>query len=291
MLMLAKTLEKLEDLDGSRVWTIQSKLDGMRYQLFLFKDGRVELKGRHSSKLMNDIYPEVTEEAQSIAKGLAEDVSLDGEMICGSKNGFWYMNSLSLMQSREHSRGRMKISLLRKYVPATFVVFDIISPSTKDLILVERLDRLNAFLYNRGQRIQAIESQTGRQQKIDVLFEEAKKLGLEGLMLKNPDSKYIEGRSNDWLKLKVWREEDTEATGYASKTRRVSALITPKGKVNFVGQSEEIEAMILKRDLWGTRTTSDEVEYIFTKPVKIKLKYLPSQQEQMRSPVLKSVEI
>ena len=303
--MLAQELKTLEDLDKKRIWEIQQKLDGSRYNLRLFKNGVVELVGRHSNALMNDSYPEVVEEAQRICKDLAEDITLDGEMVCGVRNGYWFMSNLSLLQSREHTRHRLKIQQLRKIIPATFIAFDILTESLKNAPLRDRLSALQSFLsaystdehpiYN-VRRIRSIPTSEGTYETARKLFDEATKLNLEGLMLKDPTSSYEDRRSDAWLKLKTYNEVDVKIIGYTSKNRDLSALIidnpTKDGNshVNFTGQSAEIEQLILKRETNLKRECSDRMEYYFCKDFMAKIKYLPSgSQEGYRFPILKEV--
>ena len=301
MVMLATELKTIADLDRNRTFILQQKLDGARYTLQLFKDGRVELKGRHSNALMNEAYPEIIQEAQEMNRGLAEDILLDGEMVVGERTGFWFRCDFSLLASREHTKSARKINLLRRMKPVRLIVFDILTESTKALTLKERTIALETFLgqfqkhednpYFSSRRIQAIPSQEGDYLLAEELFREAKRLSMEGLVLKDPQSHYEDKRSNSWLKLKSYTEEDVKVLGYTSKNREISSLITDKGKVNFVGQPEEVEQAILHTEIMLTKENTIEKQYYFNDAVKMiaKVKYLPSEYANMRFPILKEV--
>lgn len=295
MLMLATELKTLSDIPQGRTMVIQQKLDGARYQLFLYKDGRIELKGRNNNTLKNDIYPEIIKEAKELWSGISEDLILDGEIIVGDKQGdFWYNNNFSLLQSREHTQNKFRINLLVKLAPVRFIIFDFISEASKiaSMPLEERLQTLTGFMNGRdNKRICIIPSQVGKQSKAYMLFEEAKRLGFEGIILKDPLSVYQDGRSTAWYKLKTYVEEDVKAIGYTSKNREISSLITDKGKVNFTGQPDIIAQKILKMDISIIKENTDEMQYYFIKDFVVKVKYLPSEYEVMRFPILKEVMI
>lgn len=298
-LMLATELKSLEDISKSRTYIIQQKLDGARYQLFLSRDGRVELRGRHSNQINNYLYPEIIEEAQIISRGgLAEDITLDGEVIVGSKNGVFYMNNFSQLQSREHTQHRLKINLLRKHTPARFVVFDIIAESTKGMTLRERTETLQIFLSRfrkendpiyTTNRIAPIPSHEGTYDLALKLFEDVRKLELEGLVLKDPESKYEDRRSDAWLKLRVWKETEMKVIGYTSKNREISSLILEdSSRVNALVDEYWAER-ILKQDV-GIRQRDSEQEFIyFRKPsFSAKVKYMEGT-DKLRFPVLKEM--
>jgi DNA ligase 1 len=295
-IMLAQELKSLEHLDEKREYIIQAKLDGARYQLTLFKDGRVELKGRHSNAIMNESYPEIITDANSLEKDWSEDLVLDGELIVGTQvgSGFFFKTNFSLLQGREHTKNRLKIQLLSRQVATTFVVFDIVSESLKKLTLKQRLERLSMFFaYHKAKRIIPIQSAEGKQRAVDMLFKEAQAQGYEGLMIKDPQSLYEDRRSDSWLKLKTYIEEDMQVLGYTAKNREISSLICTKGKVNFTGQPAEIGFKLLTIDSEMSENSEEKI-FMFKerRDIMAKVKYLPFKEyEKMRFPILKEVVI
>lgn len=305
-MMLCEELKSIEDLDKQRIWQVSQKLDGCRANLFLNKDGSVALNGRDSNDL-GDKFPEIIEEAKELSKDLAEDVTLDAELIIGTTTGYWFTDNFLLLASRTHTESIPRIKLLSRYAPARLVCFDIIADSLKDASQRERTERLNYFLGRfisdarfPERRIIPIPTQEGDYKLIERLLEETRKLGLEGLVIKDATSKYEGKRSWAWRKLKNYAEEDCICTGYVGKERPLSALIMedkegkPKGKVNWTGQPKEIEDRILAMGKFATEdnasgriTHLDKCDY-FT----IKVKYLPTENyEHLRFPTLKEVMI
>ena len=132
--------------------------------------------------------------------GLPEGTILDGEMVVLQEG----KPSFPLLQSRDHARSPLKTRTLAKTMPATYIVFDILfdgfesvmeQPLVKRRALLER--RLNPWL-RPGLVISEGVVGPGK-----AFFGETTEQGLEGIIAKSLQSKYVpDGRSDAWIKIK-----------------------------------------------------------------------------------------
>ncbi|WP_426479306.1 DNA ligase D [Chryseobacterium sp. CBSDS_008] len=190
--MLATLVNKPFDDDG---WIYEVKWDGYRAVAFM-KDGKVELKSRNDKSFNEKFYP-----IYDTLKDMNLDAILDGEIVVLGKNGM--ANFGSLQNWRSEADGDL-----------VYYVFDILWYKGKDLtelplcerkaILKEVLPQNNSILISEHFETSGI-----------AFLEEAKKLGLEGIMAKRKDSIYhTHNRSRDWLKIKANKRQEVVIGGY-----------------------------------------------------------------------------
>lgn len=190
--MLATLVDKpFDDAD----WVYEVKWDGYRAVAFMNK-GEVELKSRNDKSFNEKFYPIPAE-----LKQMNLNAVIDGEIVVLSKNGT--ANFAALQNWRSEADGDL-----------VYYVFDILWYEGKDLkglSLVERKAILKEVLPVSEQIMYSEHFDTS-----GVAFlEEAKKLGLEGIMAKRKDSLYhAHNRSHDWLKIKASKRQEVVIGGY-----------------------------------------------------------------------------
>jgi DNA ligase 1 len=178
---------------GGEAW-VEDKYDGIRGQLH--KEGdRIVLYSRD----LNDVtaaFPEVV----SAAAGVPQDVLLDGELLAfkdGVVRPFFEL---------QHRLGRKVVSAqLLAEVPVIFVAFDLLYLDGRNLLsepLRERRRMLEALSlpspFMLAYLIRALDAA-----ELDRIFDAARSRNNEGLMVKDPESRYTPGRRGlGWLKLK-----------------------------------------------------------------------------------------
>ena len=190
--MLLKEIDK-PFIDDNYIFEL--KYDGIRILLYV-SPKTFKLITRNGNDLAN-IYPELKSVQNIVGK---HKVIFDGEIVA-FKNG---KPSFSELQHRNHLKNISKIKLMINEIPVCFVVFDIIyfDKDLTNLTLMERKKILNDFtdtdifiktkMYNDGLK----------------LFKHIKKIGLEGIVAKQKDSKYILGkRVENWVKIKNFKKE------------------------------------------------------------------------------------
>ncbi|CAN5202234.1 hypothetical protein BH23BAC1_BH23BAC1_50880 [soil metagenome] len=190
--MLATTAEKpFSDPN----WIFEVKWDG--YRIIANKSANeVRLFSRNGNDFSNR-YPAVTTALSKIAGNFI----LDGEVVVLDKNG------IPDFQQLQNS----------KSIPAeriSYMAFDLLYLQDKSLLnepVEIRKQMLKDFLPQQPQ----ILFSDHFEREGEVLFDEMKKRGMEGIVAKRKGSKYKPGeKSKEWLKIPVERTEDFIVGGF-----------------------------------------------------------------------------
>lgn len=181
------------------------KWDGIRV-LIIVEDGHVALRSRNGRDL-TPLFPELQNAADSLHVSCA---ILDGEIVCLDENG---SPKFERVIRRLNNTGSASIERRSKRDPAVCYVFDCLYLDGRS-IMNEPLTRRRAWM----------EDVTGKGSVYRVsssfddgmaLFEAAEQHGLEGIIAKRRDSRYLQGqRSRDWIKIKVRQSEVCVIIGY-----------------------------------------------------------------------------
>jgi DNA ligase-1 len=178
---------------GGEAW-VEDKYDGIRGQMH--KEGdRVVLYSRDLNEVTAS-FPEVVASAGAVP----HDVLLDGELLA-FKDGV-----VLPFFELQHRLGRKVVSAeLLAEVPVIFVAFDLLYLDGRNLLteplrerrrLLEALNLPSPFML--AYLIRALDAA-----ELDRIFEGARARNNEGLMVKDPESRYTPGRRGlGWLKLK-----------------------------------------------------------------------------------------
>jgi len=178
---------------GGEAW-VEDKYDGIRGQLHKESE-RVVLYSRDLNEV-TAAFPEVV----TAAGAVPHDVLLDGELLAfkgGIVRPFFEL---------QHRLGRKVVSAqLLTEVPVIFVAFDLLYLDGRNLLeeplrerrrLLEELSLPSPFML-------AYLIQANNPEELDRIFDAARARNNEGLMVKDPSSKYTPGRRGlGWLKLK-----------------------------------------------------------------------------------------
>ncbi|HLP04157.1 MAG TPA: DNA ligase D, partial [Paludibacter sp.] len=221
--MLAGKVE--EPFDG-KDWIFEAKFDGYR-AVAVAKAGRAELYSRNELSFTGRYRPI----ARELAK-IGRDAVLDGEIVI------------------EDERGRSGFQLLQQYQKTgkgnlKYYVFDIMNLDGNDttgLKLVERKQILKTLLSNH--ELHNIVYSDHIEEKGKDFFDLAVKRISEGIMAKRAASVYRPGeRSDDWLKIKITREEEAIVVGITEPngTRKYFGSILladfdENGELQFIGK-------------------------------------------------------
>jgi len=201
---------------NDKKWDFEIKWDGVRAVLFFSKSKNVlELRSK-TTKSIRHRYPEIIDSVLSSTVLKCKDsVVLDGEIAILDNQGHPDFQSHQRRMNIDHD---LDILHLSKEIPSTFYVFDILYLDGKNLENLEfwkRRELLSTTIdLKRGDKnvIRISESFEG---KGIELFENIKALGLEGIIAKNKNSKYLQGaRTADWLKIKNLHTQDCVVIGY-----------------------------------------------------------------------------
>jgi bifunctional non-homologous end joining protein LigD len=181
-------------------WIYEIKHDGFR-ALAIKNGADLQLLSRNQKELGGK-FPEV---ARAVAKIKAKDFIIDGEIVALENTG---KSSFQLLQAYDLGQARPTI---------LFYAFDLLRLNGKDFTrepLTVRKAALEKLLANPPDCVRFSDSLEG---DVENLLEQARKLGLEGLIGKRKHSLYEIGqRTGSWIKLKITLEQEFVIGGFSN---------------------------------------------------------------------------
>ena len=228
------------DVPHGTGWLYEVKWDGYR-AIVRLAGGEATLTSRKG----NDLTARFPTVAKALEKALrTPDCVLDGE-VCALDE-----------------RGRASFSAMQQGKPGTphlFYAFDLLEVEGEPLVdrpLVERRKRLEQLIDRRNKTVQLSEAFDDG----EALLEAAEEQGLEGVIAKRADSRYVVGkRTRDWLKIKTHGRQEFVIAGYTKgqgrRARSFGSLVLGvhrDGELVYVGNcgtgfTEETIAELLEK--------------------------------------------
>jgi len=189
---LATSVEKVPH--GSR-WVHEIKFDGYRVQLHIANDD-IKVFTRRGNDWTKR-FKKIAADAYLINAGSA---IIDGELVVPAADG---TTDFSVLQNE--LKGKSK-----KIVMVAFDLLYLNGYDLRKLPLVERKDHLKKL-------IAKTDVQFSESFEVDgaAMFAHACKVGLEGVVSKVRDSRYVSGRGNDWVKKTCVQRETLTIAGFA----------------------------------------------------------------------------
>ena len=208
--------ESRDDAFTSDDWIFELKLDG--YRILAAKRGHEVLLLSRNGIDYTAVFPEVVR----ALKALPHDACiLDGEVTVLDAQG---KPSFAQLQRRGRLSNTLDIRQAAVERPAAFFAFDLVAFEDFDLRDVPLLER-RRLLAEIVPRLGAVRGLDYIPREGEAMYREVEKLGLEGIIAKNTQSRYTAGRSASWLKIKADRTGDFVIVGYTQ----------PKGTRAFIG--------------------------------------------------------
>jgi bifunctional non-homologous end joining protein LigD len=212
--MLA-TLSKLPRDEAS--WAYELKWDGVRAIAYC-EGGHLRLESRNLREITSH-YPELRAIAAELG---AREAVLDGEVVAFDEEG---RPSFERLQGRINLASQAAVRRRMADLPVTYLAFDLIyldGRTLMDLPYTERRERLEALELD-GSHWQTPSNHRGEG---SALLRLTKERGLEGLVAKRLDSRYVPGRrTGAWLKVKNTRSQELVIGGWLpGKGRREGTL-------------------------------------------------------------------
>jgi len=217
-------------------WAYETKWDGFRCCLRVGPDGTTRLTSRLGNEITNT-YPDLHGLVTDALGG--RSAVLDGELVVFNAEG---RPDFQLMQSR-HQRGP-SAELLR-IAPVTFIVFDLLLLGA-DVLLKEPYTARRALLASLPVSGRVVAPRHFTDTDIDPpeLLAVVEEQGLEGLVAKRLDSRYLPGqRSRDWIKRPLIKTQEVVVGGWrpgkGNRSGRIGALLLgahdAAGALEYVG--------------------------------------------------------
>ena len=226
-------------------YIFELKLDGIRCIAYLDKDKTILRNKRN--KDVTEIYPEL----KNIHKFVKHRCILDGELVALNNDG---TPNFFALQKRSLMTDKFKIELESEKNKVNFVAYDILYLKNKDLTTLPLIERKKLLEENIVDNEFISKSRYIFEKGIEF-FNLTKKLGLEGIVAKKVDGKYVIGkRTSEWIKIKNLIDEDLIICGVLlDENNQIKDLIlgesknkklTYRGKV-FLNISKEEQKSIL----------------------------------------------
>ena len=195
-------------------WVHELKLDGYRIQAHIDKSGKIRLFTRSGLEWTSRM-PLIVRE---LGRLKVEGAVLDGEVVVLDADG---QSSFAKLQAA-FDEGASH--------PMTYFVFDLLHLNGHNLRhepLVERKQILEQMLNSLAEH-EVIRYGQHIETEGKPIFDEACRLGAEGIVSKRSDSAYSSGRSKSWLKIKCIRRQEFVIGGFtkpANGTDGIGALV------------------------------------------------------------------
>jgi bifunctional non-homologous end joining protein LigD len=211
-------------------WVFERKLDGVRCVAVRTGSG-VRLVSR-TNKSLDNSYPELVE---ALEREPCRDFIVDGEIVAFQGRVTSFSRLQRRMQIADPKRAR------RTGVAVYLYLFDILRLDGYDvtgLPLRSRKRLLRSALSFQG----PVRFLSHRNRDGEALFRDACRRGLEGLIAKRADGRYVRKRSTDWLKLKCSYEQELVIGGYTApqgKRTDFGALLVgyyAEGELRYAGK-------------------------------------------------------
>ncbi|MEE2523578.1 ATP-dependent DNA ligase [Pseudarthrobacter sp. J75] len=231
------------DLDGSG-WQFELKWDGVR-AIIIGGEGRVRIFSRNGIDV-SATYPEFTDPA--LWPGLGPDRAFvaDGEIVAVGPSG---KPDFGLLQGRMKLTRPGDVRKAQRSIPVRLLLFDLLYDGGTDLRAMpmrRRRKRLETFYGEAGESLAgvSIELSPVLDEDVEDLLESAAELGLEGIMAKRADTRYVSGqRTRTWIKLKLEQTQEVVVggwrTGKGGRSSTVGSLllgIPEGGGLRYVGR-------------------------------------------------------
>ena len=184
-------------------WIFETKWDGFRSICFV-RNGKVQFVSRNQIE-MTPQYPELADVGKQVA---AREAILDGEIVALDEHG---MPKFQLLQPRVGRKSG--IEALRGKGQIVYFVFDLLYLDGYDLTpcpVVERKATLAEILRPSS----SIKLSEHIESEGEAFFHEIEKFHLEGMIAKRANSKYVQKRTTDWLKVKTIMRSEVVVGGY-----------------------------------------------------------------------------
>lgn len=191
---------------NSHEYIFEPKWDGTRCIVFVdVERKRIRLQNRRLLDITKR-YPEL-----EFTEFLSENAIIDGEIIVleGGKPSF------RLLQKREQVDSTLKIEILSKMIPAVYFAFDILYTESEGWVMDKPLLERKKILNGIGNETQHVIISEFIKEKGKQFYRLSVDAGLEGVIGKRIDSKYMPGRRSDaWVKMKKRKTADCIIVGW-----------------------------------------------------------------------------
>lgn len=204
---LKPQLATLVDSPPEGDWLYEIKFDGYRI-LARIDEGEVRLFTRNG----HDWTSKMPRQVAALKKLKLRSAWLDGEMVVADEQGVADFQALQNAFDTEHDE------------QITYYLFDLLHLNGEDLRQTPVQERRASLEKLLEKAPDVLRYSAAFEQPVASLLESACQLNLEGLIGKRLDSRYVERRSSDWIKLKCKQRQEFVVIGYTDPKGSRSAF-------------------------------------------------------------------
>jgi bifunctional non-homologous end joining protein LigD len=189
---------------GEPAW-VEAKWDGIR-AVGVWDGSRLRLYARSGNDLTHR-YPELT----AVDAGLGDEPAvLDGELVALEPDG---RPSFPLLQTRMNLERAGDIAREARRTPVRYYLFDVLAHDGDDLTGLPLRERRDVLETIADDTVDAI-AVPPVFDDVDAALEASRQLRLEGIVVKDPASRYVRGaRAESWLKVKITHTQEVVIAG------------------------------------------------------------------------------
>ncbi len=191
-------------------WLFEIKYDGYRLIVAHDQDNAV-LYSRNGNDL-TATFPEIAEAIAALPYGAA---IFDAEVVVHDEQG---LPSFGLLQKRGRLTRRGDVARAAVQLPVSLYVFDLLAFEGYDLRPLPLTER-KALLRDLLPSVGPVRFSDHIEEQGEAMFERMTELGLEGVIAKKADSRYVGRRCEDWRKIVSTRHDDFAVVGFSEPKR------------------------------------------------------------------------
>jgi len=215
-------VETVKNSEKYKDWYVSLKYDGTR-QFLMGTDTGTELHNKRGTNKTRH-FPEITKEI-----ALPKGVVLDGETIVtdelhphGNKNVLQKRDG-GKPGGRKSGRKNFKQKMKMKQYSAQFVAFDILrykGENVRDMPIEKRRELLKTVVEGLGDEVTI----SKRYDNFNKAWNEVTENKMEGVILKKPESRYPEGRTPTWRKVKNIKDTILTCSQYEEHDKGITVI-------------------------------------------------------------------
>jgi bifunctional non-homologous end joining protein LigD len=204
-----------DDPFSRKGWVFEIKYDG--YRLVADRTGTGATLWSRNGNDLTETFPEIARAVRGLP---FPGAVLDGEVVVHDPRG---LPSFALLQKRGRLQRASDVARAAVQLPATYYAFDLLAFGGLDLRplpLTERKALLRELLPTVG----PIRYSDHIEREGKAVWEQAERLGIEGIVAKKARSRYVAGRSESWVKIRTVRTDDFVVVGWTEPKGSRTAL-------------------------------------------------------------------
>lgn len=280
-----------DDVPVGDDWLYEVKYDGFRCVLS-WGDGGIKLTSRNNKDLTNN-FPEIIaycHEKQKLVTKLLP-LKIDGELVVLNNS---YQSNFPLIQKRGRLKSRGSIEKSSQTRPASFMAFDLIQQSGRDLyhqsfqhrkkLLVELF--MTTLLSSRLRLVTAYDSP---EQLWQVIFDHKG----EGMIAKKKTSVYSAGKKHrGWYKIKNWRTIQGFLTHMDIDNGYFTVGVYDRGAIKAIGKCKhwiDKKAMDTLKQIFLTQGGKQGNSYTLPPAICASINTLDLYKDELREPSFKQL--